>query len=157
MSPQTVTGHFLTKLQHRGVCGKTPNNNLYVPLAEHLTRPVVLREPTEVLSQPWGPFMHSRSCCLRLFDILYHTVFARRSPPAACNSSSFLSIHQVLVSMQALLLARAGVALAICLCPHPSSNPYSLQSEEVKDRVNEGRVRKCDLLIETSREDGKAQ
>ena len=52
MSPQTVTGHFLTKLQHRGVCGKTPNNNLYVPLAEHLTRPVVLRGPTEVLRQP---------------------------------------------------------------------------------------------------------
>ena len=108
---------------------------VHLPLAEHLTRPVVLREPTDVLSQPWGPFMHSRLCSLRLFDILYRTVFARHSPPAACNSSSSLSIHQVLVSTLALLLARVGGALVICLCPHPSSNPSSLQLERVNDKV----------------------
>lgn len=108
---------------------------VYLPLAEHSTRPVILREPTEVPSQPWEPFMHSRLCSLRLFDILYHTVFAHHSLPAACNSSSSLSIHQVLVSTLALLLARVGGALAICLCPHPSSNPSSLQFEKVNDIV----------------------
>lgn len=109
---------------------------VYVPLAAHLTRPVVLRVPIQVLGQPWSPIMHSKLYPSRIPYIPYHTVFVHRSPPAACNSSSFLSIHQVLVSTQALLLARVCGALAICLCPHPSSNPYSLQFEEVDDNVS---------------------
>ena len=83
-----------------------------------------------------SPIMHSKLYSSRLPYIPYRTVFVHRSPPAACNSSSFLSIHQVLVSTQALLLARVGEALAICLCPHPSSNPYSFQIEDVDDKVS---------------------
>ena len=110
-------------------------STLYVPLAERSTRPVTLREPTQVLRQPWSPMSNHAFAIMfsRLSDIPYHKVFARRSPPAACNSSSFLSIHQVSVSTRALLRAKVGVALAICLCLHPSSSPYSFQCEEIRD------------------------
>ena len=59
--------------------------------------------------------------------------------------------------MQALLLVRVGVALAICLCPHPSSNPYSFRSEEYNGGEDERSSLKCGWSIETSREDGKAR
>ena len=130
---------------------------VYILLAEHLTRPVVLREPVQIPGQPSSRIMHSRLCSSRVSDVPYHKVFAHRSRPVAYNSSSFLSIHRVLVSTQALSLARVGEAQAICLCPHPFSNPCSLQFEDVNDKIDaRSNVWKCDWLIE-SREVGKAQ
>ena len=46
------------------------------------------------------------------------------------------------------------MALAICLCPHPSSNPYSVQYEEHDGGEDERSSLQCGWSIETSREDG---
>ena len=55
------------------------------------------------------------------------------------------------------MLVRVGVALAICLCPHPSSNPYSVQYEEHNGGEDGRSSLQCGWSIETSREDGKAR
>ena len=124
MSPQTVTGHFSSKTSVR--------HNKFLALYHARTTGWTFDSScstSRAYPSPTSASEHNHAfalCSTNISDILYHKVFVHRSPPAACNSSSYLSSHPGLGLRLALLLAKADGAPAICLCPHPSSNPYSL-------------------------------
>ena len=71
---------------------------VYVPLVGHLTRPVALREPTQVQRQPWSPNMHIMHL-ETLRRTLSHSLCTSFS--ASCLQFIKLSIHPSSVGMDA--------------------------------------------------------
>lgn len=150
MSPHTVTGHFCWEFPS----ALPPFVDIFpepLPPVAHLIRPGELLLP---IQSDHVNFQSSRmhlDNASAVTDILCHTTFGHRSPPAACNSSSFLSSRLGLVSMQALWLAITCAVLALFLCPSPFLNPSSIVFELTREKVwrelNEWRGRALVMLL----------
>ena len=90
----------------------------------HLAAPLVPTSNAVSVRRSFAKCMRTA----RSTNLLYRTASARHSLPAACSSSSFLSIHLEWELMQVPSRATSDAAPAACPCLRPSSNPFARQS-----------------------------